>query len=434
VGLFAGAPPRELGNGQQQRQLSGQLWGIGSVRDLIPPRGVTSTRRPFVSADTALQHSAVWACLRLRADLVSTLPLGVWRYGPDGQLRITVPTPTVLLQPGGPKCRRPEWMFSSQFDLDRVGNVIGLISERDGNGFPARIDLQRTADCTILLKGNQITGYRVGPALYRPEDVWHEKQYTVPGIPIGLSPVAYAALTIGKYLSIEEFALTWFAGGGVPRARLRNTQKKIVGKEATIVKEAWNAAISAGEPFVHGMDWEYDLIQAQQASSDWLEGEKSSVLDVARYFGCPADLIDAVVSAGTRITYANVTQRHLQFLITHLGPAIARREDALTQLTAAPRNVGLDTDALLRLDPSSRAAYLKTLIDGRMLAPSEARAMDGRPPFTQAQMNEFLTFWPPKAAPIGATPAIGQPGGAPGSGSDAIAGDTGTGSGDEPQA
>jgi HK97 family phage portal protein len=343
---------------------------------------------------------------------------------------MTVPTPGVLLQPGGPACRKPEWMFSSQFDLDRAGNVVGIVSQRDGNGFPARIDLQRTADVTILTKGNTITNFRIAGQLYDPADIWHEKQYTVPGIPVGLSPVAYAAYTLGKYFSIEEFVLSWFGGGAVPRARLRNTQKKLVGKEAAIVKESWRAAIAAGEPFVHGADWEYDLIQAQEASADWLEGEKSSVLDVARFFGVPADLIDAIVSAGTRITYANVTQRHLQFLITHLGPAIARREDALTQLTAAPRYVNLDTDALLRLDPSSRATYLKTLIDARLMAPSEGRALDGRPPFTQAQLNEFLTFWPPKApVPVGAAP-----GPAPGALPPGPAGGDGGDSGDEPQA
>src|SRR5690349_22002342 len=43
------------------------------------------------------------------------------------------------------------------------------------------------------------------------------------------------------------------------------------------------------------------------------------------------------------------------FLVMHLGPVVSRREEALSRLTPGPRFVKLNTDALLRMDPSSRA-------------------------------------------------------------------------------
>jgi HK97 family phage portal protein len=402
VGVFSGAPLTTANGSGRAAQLRA-MWGITQPSDLIPVRPGQQKLHPVVTADTALRNSAVWACLRLRADLLSTLPLHLWRYAPDGIQKIACPIPQVLSMPGGPRVRKAEWLFSSQWDVDRAGNVIGIIRERDGNGFPARIDLQLTSNVQVLTSDNEITAYRINGKLYLPNDIWHEKQYTVPGLPVGLSPVSYAALTLGRFLSIEDFALTWFGGGAVPRARLRNTAKKINTKEAAVVKESWRASVTAGEPFVHGSDWEYDLMQAEQSGLDWLEAQKASVPDIGRYFGVPADLLDAIVSTGATITYANITQRHLSFLITHLGPAVARREDALTTLTPAPRFVELDTDALLRMDPQTRAAYLKTMIDARLLAPSEGRALDGNPPFTQAQIDEFLTFWPPKGSvPAGA--------------------------------
>jgi HK97 family phage portal protein len=421
VGVFAGQPVTTAAQARAGAELAAQrsMWGISGIRDLIPVRGNTAgSARPLVTADTALRHSAVWACLRLRADLISTLPVHVKRAIPgntDG-LTMDVTPPMIITNPGGPDVRFMEWAFSTQWDLDRLGNVVGIISERDGNGLPSRIDLQSATRVAILGNGPEITGYRIGGSggtkVYDPADIWHEKQFTTPGIPVGLSPVSYAALVIGRYLSVEEFAASWFAGGGVPRSRLRNTAKKLVGNEATVVKEAWKASIATGEPFVHGMDWEYDMIQAAEASADWLEAQKASVLDIARWFGCPADLIDAAVSSGTRIVYANITQRHLAFLVTQLGPAISRREDALGTLTAQPRTVELDTGALLRMDPTTRAAWSKTMIDSRQLAPSEARAAENRPPFTAAPRAEFDRFWPAKSAPAGAgggapsTPAL----------------------------
>jgi len=73
----------------------------------------------------------------------------------------------------------------------------------------------------------------------------------------------------------------------------------------------------------------------------------------------------------------------------NLGPAIIRRENALSQMLPRPRFVKLNTDALLRMDPASRAQMLKVQIDARTLAPSEARALDNRKPFTVDQIAEF---------------------------------------------
>jgi phage portal protein BeeE len=131
--------------------------------------------------------------------------------------------------------------------------------------------------------------------------------------------------------------------------------------------------------------------------------------DIARFFGVPGDLIDAAVS-GSSVTYANISQRNLQFLIMNLGPAVGRREDTFSRkLVSGPRYVKLNTDALLRMDPAARAQMFKTQIDSRTLAPSEARALEDRPPFTEDQLAEFDRLFgsrsvptPPPTAPTGA--------------------------------
>ena len=106
---------------------------------LIPPRPDRRRGLVHVTNDTAMRHSAVWACLRLRADLVSTMPVDVYRR--VAGVQVEVPTPPVLVTPGGERVGIQEWLYSSQFDLDRGGNCFGLITAKDGLGFPARIDL-----------------------------------------------------------------------------------------------------------------------------------------------------------------------------------------------------------------------------------------------------------------------------------------------------
>ncbi|MEU1736471.1 phage portal protein [Streptosporangium sp. NPDC020145] len=367
----------------------------------IPPRPEARRGTAVVTNDTALRHSAVWACLRLRANLISTMPVDVYRRRNGVQLE--VPKPPMLVNPGGERVGMLEWLYSTQVDLDRGGNCFGLITAKTALGLPARIDLVPLAEVSVIIRKGELTKYRIAGVEYDPSEVWHERQYTVAGLHVGLSPVAYAAWSIGEYLSIQDFALDWFAGGAIPAAHLKNTAKTLTAPQADETKRRFKASVANGDVFVTGSDWEYNMLQAEQAGSDWIEGKQYGIADIARFFDCPGDLIDAAVSTGN-ITYASITQRNLEFLVLHLGPAVVRRETALTQLTPRPQFVKLNAASLLRMDPAARATTFKTQIEARMLTPNEARELEDRPPLTPEQIAEFeRLFGSPRTSPTTAT-------------------------------
>jgi HK97 family phage portal protein len=370
-------------------------WGGLKAADYIPDRASSASRVP-VTTDTALRSSAVWACLRLRADLISTMPLDSFRRV-DG-VQVETAKPPVLVNPGGEKVHVTEWLYSSQFELDRCGNAFGLISARDGSGNPARIDLVPATDVTVRGNGPDIAEYRIGQRVYDPREVWHERQFTVPGLHLGLSPVAFAAWSIGGYLSAQQFALDWFTNDANPTGQLRNTQQPIPDQAvAETMKARFKAAVRGRDIFVTGSDWEFVPGQADAQQSAFIEQMKFGVADICRFFGVPGDMIDAEGSSSS-ITYANVTQRNLQLLVMNLGPAIVRREAALSNLLPRPRYVKFNTDAVLRMDPQARTEAILARVAGRVLAPSEARELDNLPPFTAEQVAEFDRLWP-KAAP-----------------------------------
>ncbi len=334
-----------------------------------------------------MRSSAVWAALRLRADLVSTSPLDCYRK--VGGRALSVPTPPVLVTPGGSKVGIKEWLYSTQVDLDRFGNCFGLISARDGMGFPARIDLLPGETMTVRTKDGHITEFKSGATSYSPAQIWHEKQYTVAGLPVGLSPLAAASMILGTYLSAQEFAASWFSGGAVPSSHLKNTAKTLDAIEATAVKDRFNTSVHTGDVFVTGNDWEYEMLGAKASESSFLESMDASALDICRYLGVPGDMID-VAPSGQSVTYANITQRNLQLLIMNLGPAVGRREEALSGLLAQPRFVKLNTDAVvLRMDPKSRAEMNALLLTSKQRTPSEVREKDDLPPFTPDQIAEI---------------------------------------------
>lgn len=210
---------------------------------------------------------------------------------------------------------------------------------------------------------------------------------------MGLSPIAYAAQSMSGFLNAQEFAAAWFSKGGIPAAHLRNTAKTVDAAKAAAIKARFEATVETGGLFVTGNDWEYQMISAKASEAAVIDQLRFGVGDAARFFGVPGDMIDAETSSGS-VTYANVTQRNLQLLIMNIGPAVTRRERALSRLTPGPRYVKLNADALLRMDLRSRYEAHRVAIDGRFLAPSEVRELENRQPFTAEQEAEFARLFP----------------------------------------
>lgn len=372
----------------------------------LVPRGSLLPARPngkglgrAFTADAALRNSVVWACTRLRANLVSSMPVDVFRKVDGAHVEVT--KPPVLVNPGGERIDMAEWLFSSQMELDRVGNAYGIITERDGTNLPRRIDLVSHTDVSVRVDRStgEITYKIAGEKKpYAAGDIWHERQYTVPGLVMGLSPVAYAAWQLGLWASTLDFAADWFSNNGmIPSGHLRNMNRVLEDGEADTIKRRYKAAVEGGDIFVTGKDWEFSTKNTPSVDASFMEQERHTDRDIVRFFDVPGDLVE-VSASGASITYANITQRNLQLLIMSLGPAVRRRELALSRLVAGPRFVKLNSNALLRMDPKSTSDMLVAEVAGRITAPSEARALMNRAPFTDEQLAEFAVLWPKPTA------------------------------------
>lgn len=361
-----------------------------------------------VTPDTAQHHSAYWAALRLRANLVSSLPVDGYRRMPGTNVQVTAPLSPLFETPSGPGSYWDEWAWATQYDLDRYGITVGLITERFTSGLPARIDLLPAGEVTIRGKGWDITrvSHR-GEAWTGAQltDVYIEHQYRLAGIPVGLCPIAAAAWSISTHLSASQFMLDYFGSGAFPSGVLRNKVHNVPPQESNAVRDRFMASISDRGPAVFGKDWEWSPAAAPEAAEAWLRQQQASAVDLARYIDIPADLIDAAIT-GQSITYANMTQRNTQALVMSLGPTLRRREQRWSRLLPQPRFVRTNVDAFLRMDPATRADVLNKAIAARRLAPSEVRELDNREPFTPEQLAEFAAlFGDPNRKPATKEPA-----------------------------
>lgn len=362
----------------------------------FPPRPNRTVGNVSVSADSALNHSAVWASLRLRADLLSSMPVDVYRK--VGNVDVEVPKPPVLLNPGGDEWDMSSWLWATQFDLDRVGNCYGLITELDGDGLPGVVQLVDHKNVSVVVRSG-VTSYRIKGQTYTADQVWHERQYRLAGEVMGLSAISLAAYSIGMYLSAQQFGIEWFGNGGtIPSGHLRNKEKTLNDEQVEAVKERFKLSVSDRDVFVTGSDWEYSTVAVAANEGQFLQSQAFSSADIGRFIGVPGDLIDLAVS-GSSVTYANITQRNLQFLIMNLWPAVRRRQNSLSRMVSDPRYIRFNTDAILQMDPESKAKVQGQQVRDRLRAPSEARGNDNLEPFTPEQIAEFELLFPKGTTP-----------------------------------
>lgn len=369
----------------------------GPGQPLIPYRWSNQAGSVLVDTDTAFRHSAVWAAVRLRADMVSTLGLYCWKDQPDGSRR-RVPKPTVLTNPAGNQVTLEEWLFSSQLSLDLRGNAYGKILSRDGFGRPAQIELVHPDNVSVRQTSSGEILYYIKGVQNKAVDIWHERQFTVPGSVVGLSAIAYAAWTISSGLSAQRFGLDWFRNGAFPSGHLKNIAKSLQAKEAEAVKERFTDSVAQRQPFVSGADWDFKSLTVNPNESQFLETIRASVSDVARFFSVPAEMIGGGQS-GSSITYANVEQRSLDFLIFHMDPTLVRRESALSRLVADGTYAQFDRDSLLRTDMLNRFKSYHLGVNGRFLTPDDIRLSEHRPPLTDKDWEQFGKI-PSAVAPL----------------------------------
>ena len=354
------------------------------------------------SRSSAMRHSVVWAAIHRKASLISSMPVDVYRKR-DG-VAFEVTPPPVLVSPWSYADGHPEsiaeWLYSSQVALESYGNSVGVIHGRSALQLPSQIELIEPEQVRFTVRRRRIVEYRIHGEVVPAANIWHERMY---GAPVGLSPIAHAALTLYGAEMAASFAAAWFGGDAIPNAILRNSEKVVPDAATDAIKARFRASVANGDLFVVGKDWEYNPIQAKAIESAFIDMMDLSDVQLCRFFGVPAAEVDVAVKSST-INYANIQQANLQLLVKHLGPAVDRREDALSALTPRPHFVKLNRSSLLAMDDKTRAEVNKARIDARTLTPSEARAKEDLEPLTPEQVAEFHAVFgnPNKQTPQGA--------------------------------
>lgn len=360
--------------------------------ELIPGR-VSRQRagKPAVTSRGAMQQSVIWAAANMHAAIESLMPVDAFRM--VGDLKVEMKSPPLFTSPSSFAEGHPEsmaeWLYARRMSLQLWGNCFGEITHRDALGLPAQIQLVPAEDVVCKVKNYQVVEYRFGRTVMDPRDVYHTRGALLPGVPVGLSPIAYAMLAIETSLSARGFAADWFGNSAFPGGHMKNDSQVLKRGQADSIKAQFKESQEAGDLLVTGKDWTFSPIQAKAVEAGFLEAMSATDVELCRFMNVPANVIDVPLNGSATIQYQNITAKNLDFLVGRMGPSLKHTDDDLTSFLPLPRFVKLNRAAFLAMDPQATADLMKVQIDSRLRAPSELRKLEDKPPFTEEQLAEF---------------------------------------------
>lgn len=362
--------------GQEQRGVTFQsLWGSGvSAADIN--RGGESQ---------ALRLAAVYACVRIKADGVSSLPVNAHKI--SGPNRIPVELPELLVRPSLRGSLR-DWVYQLVTSLELRGNAYGLILDRDANGNPAHVEwihpdmVQLNGNDETLFWGTRPLEWWVHGQL--TTDVLHVRGFIQPGKILGLSPIEAAASTLEVGHLAQRFGRDWFNNGSVP-AGIISTEKNVGKDEAGVVKDRFKQAVKGREIVAMGGGAKYQAISVSAEESQFLETKRFTATEIATIFGVPPE--DVGGSTGESMTYASAVDKSSRFITFTLRPALVNIESVLTAATQT--NIVFDTNALVRTNVQERYAAYQSAISAKWLYPDEVRRMEDLPSMPGGEGMKF---------------------------------------------
>lgn len=347
----------------------------------------------YVSQDRALSLAPVFAAARLIAGSISTLPVDGYRRVDDRRREPMPSLPALfgLLDTAG---ELVPWLHRALTSLILRGNAVGMVTARDGFGFPIRIDWLNPSDVYVDDTKSTIipTWFWLGREVPR-ENIVHIPWFPVAGRVWGLSPIGAFAQLIGMGLDTQSYGSAWFSNGGFPPGTFQNSEQTIPPDQAEAIKGRLRAAIQTRAPLVYGRDWTYTPISVPPEEAQFVESTRMTATQLAAVYGLPPEDIGG--SRGDSLTYATVELNQLDRTLA-LRPWMVLLERKFASLLPERQYVRFNADAMVRTDLKTRWETHQIAVDMGARSVNEVRALEDLPPLPVGQGGD--DFNTPSAA------------------------------------
>lgn len=329
--------------------------------------GTLTTSGIAVSEETALQFSAVWACVRLKSQTVAQLPVELYGRAQGGGKYIDFTHPAYKLIKQQPNHAHTPFIFDeiTQSHIELYGNSYCIIYRNKSTAAPEELWPVHPNKVTVILGKDRKLYYQIQGEkdTFNADDILHIPGLGFDGIK-GKSPIRVAAENIGAGIGAQTYGNTFF-GNGANVGTVYEHPGKLSDEAYKRLEESskkHTGPFNANKRQILEEGMKLSRIGLAPEEAQFLETIKAKKSDIATFYGVPQHLIGVMDGA----TFSNIEHQAIEYVQHTVMGMIRRREDEYNRKLLTTSEVGVkyfkyNVNGLLRGDMAARAAFYKEL-------------------------------------------------------------------------
>ncbi|WP_071705061.1 phage portal protein [Murdochiella vaginalis] len=343
-----------------------------------------------VTERSAMQMTAVYACVRILSEAVAGLPLHLYRYKEDGGKEKALTHTLYRLLHDEPNPEMSSFVFRETLMTHLLlwGNAYAQVI-RNGKGevvalyplMPNKMSVNRGSDGNLYYEYARQTEeahtMKGSTVRLKPSDVLHIPGLGFDGL-VGYSPIAMAKNAIGLAIATEEYGSKFFANGAAPSGVLEHPGTI---KDPARIRDSWTATFggsgNANKIAVLEEGMKYTPISISPEQAQFLETRKFQIDEIARIFRVPPHMVGDLEKS----SFSNIEQQSLEFVTYTLDPWVVRWEQSIHRRLLNPEEkqdffVKFNVEGLLRGDYQSRMSGYATARQNGWMSANDIRELE----------------------------------------------------------
>lgn len=347
----------------------------------------------------AMQTSAVYACVKILAETVASLPLHLYKKGKNGKNESAEQHPlySCLYEMPNEEMTSFEFRETMMTSLLLWGNAYARKIKKNGHVTelwylkPQYMTVERDTQ-TGRIKYTYSDDITNQTYVYRPEQIFHIKGLSLDGV-TGLSPIAQAREAVGLSLATEEYGAKFFGNGARPGGVLEHPG---ILKDPEKLRDSWNKVYqgtrNSHKVAVLEEGMKYHTIGIAPEDAQFLETRKYQVNEICRIFRVPPHLVGDL----ERATFSNIEHQSIEFVQHTIRPWLVRWEQAISRSLLDEKErllyfARFNVDGLMRGDYKSRMEGYAVGRQNGWLSANDIRGLEDLPPIPKEQGgDEYL--------------------------------------------
>ena len=353
-----------------------------SGTQITGPSGYGYSASVEVTEETALQVSAVWACVRLLSQTVASLPLIVYRKTDKGRELAPDHWFMRLMERPNQYQTRYEFWEHQVANLALHGNLYARKVELGGK-VRSLLPMNPLQVETRLVSGSVAHLFTTdgGVTALSSASVWHARMNG--DLIVGRSPLQFGRNLIAVAQAAEQGVSKLYANGG-KRSGVLSFDKLLTKEQRDQVRENFSDLTTGTDDrlLVLEMGAKFDPISMSPQDIELLASRKFQIEEICRWFGVPSVLVND--TSGSTTWGSGIAELVTGFYKLNLRPYLEAIENSITTHLFSDDDrkeyeVEFDFEGLLRASQKDRYDGYRTGISAGLLTPNEARAMEWLP-------------------------------------------------------